>query len=316
MFVAHVFADQKPFNGSRLLGLMKKNPLAYQSLAMLLLSLSAFAVNHLFYHYPGNLYWPPGGVLMILNALLFYVGFFLWQGRDGRMTQIAKDMIYYVSFLGLVVLATNAVQYTPFPAIDQHILAFELWLHVDTRACMMWAHEKPSFIAVLEWVYASLTDQLRYIPLMVILARRTALIREYYSLLLITALIGFTFYYFFPTTAPASVMDSVYFSEEQRATAVKFFQLHHYIQPQSINGGLIALPSFHVIWAFLCLRLVRAWPVVFWTLLPINLLLVCACVLLGWHYCVDILGSVVVISLALVLQRPQRLFAFFMTLRK
>lgn len=61
---------------------------------------------------------------------------------------------------------------------------------------------------------------------------------------------------------------------------------------------MISFPSFHVIWAWLCLYLVRQWRWVFILLLTMNFVLMVSCVLLGWHYCIDLAGSAVVIFLS------------------
>jgi len=128
-------------------------------------------------------------------------------------------------------------------------------------------------------------------------------VHEFYFLLLVSMIIGFVFYYFFPTMAPSSVIDSPYFLEEQRATALKFSQIHHYLQPTTIEGGLIAMPSFHVIWAYLCLYALRGWPILCGILFPVNCLLALACILLGWHYPIDLVGSIVVILMSQAILR-------------
>jgi len=296
MFAEQTLSEQESSTG--IFYLIRATAFAYQIIAIVLLSLIALAVNHFYFQYPGNYYFPPDCLLMGFDLFLIYAGFFFLQGRDGKITQIVKEVIYFVLVMMLICLVTNAAQYTPFPTIDQHILTFESLLNIDTNALITWTNANPLLKTVLELAYSTLNYQLCLMPLIVIVAGRTDLIREYYFLLITTALIGFTVYYFFPTTAPASVMNSEYFSEAQRATYLKFFQIHHYIQPSTMDGGMIAMPSFHVIWAWLCLYLVRGWPVVFLVLLPINLLLIASCVLLGWHYCIDIFGGVVVVLLA------------------
>ena len=298
MFAELTVLCQKQPYGLRLLPFTRKNCFAYQAIVIVLLSLIAFAINHFIYQYPGNLYIPSGTILVLIQLPLMYAGFYMLYGHAGKMTRMVKEGGYFFGIIALVGLITNAVQYTPFPTIDQHLLAFESFFNIDTQSIITWTHANPVFKSWLETVYISLPYQLYYIPFFVIAAGRTDLMREHYFLLITTALIGFTFYYFFPTTAPASVLNSPYFSEAQRATYLKFYQLHHYIQPSTQDGGLIALPSFHVIWAWLGLYLLRAWPVAFMLLLPINIVLTASCVLLGWHYFIDLAGAVVVILFA------------------
>lgn len=294
MISEQILSCPKQSSGVGLLHLVKKSMLFYSTMALFLLSIIALGVNKFIYQYPGNLYLP-GNILLFLILPLMYVGFLILHGRDGKMTKMLKEFNYFFLMLILVMMATNAIQYTPFPTIDQSILKFEALFNIDMNAIITWTHAHSLFQSLLAWIYNSLPYQICYIPLIVIVVGKTHLIREFYFCLITSTLIGFAIYYFFPTTAPASVVNSLYFTDSQHATGLKFFQLHHYIQPDTNEGGLIALPSFHVIWAWLCLYLVRGWPVVFFTLLPINLLLTASCVLLGWHYCLDVVASVAVI---------------------
>ncbi len=298
MFSERILPYQEQSYGSGLLWLTRTNCFVYQSMMIVLLSLTAFATNYFVYQYPGNVYLPSANLVAGLRLPLIYAGFYLLYGQTGKMTQITKEVVYFLGVVVLIGFATNAAQYTPFPTIDHHILAVESLLKIHTSEILIWTHSHPLIKFCLEVVYASLQHQLYLIPLVVIAIGRTDLIREHYFLLVTTTLIGFTFYYFFPTMAPASVINSPYFNESQHATHIKFYQLHHHIQPETIDGGLIALPSFHVIWAWLCLYLLRGWPIAFGLLLPVNLLVTVSCVLLGWHYFMDILGAVAVIIFA------------------
>lgn len=294
MISEHVLSYSKQSAGVGLLRSFKKSAIFYSATIFFFLSVVALGINKIIYQYPGNLYLP-GNMLLFFMLPFMYAGFFILHGRDGKMTRMIKEFIYFFLVLTLILLATNAAQYTPFPAIDHYILKFESLFSVDMNSILSWTHAHSLFQSLLALTYNSLPYQLCYIPLIIIVIGRTHVIREFYFLLVTSALIGFTIYYFFPTTAPASVISSQYFINAQHATGLKFFQLHHYIQPETSEGGLIAWPSFHVIWAWLCLYLVREWSIVFYALLPINLLLTASCVLLGWHYCMDVVGSVVVI---------------------
>ncbi|ETO93243.1 phosphatase PAP2 family protein [Legionella oakridgensis] len=266
------------------------------------------AINYFFYQYPGNNYIPPIFLTIALFLLLTYSGAILQYGRSGNLTLMIKEAIYYYTVVMILLFACNAIQYTPFPPIDKYILKFESSLYINMEGIVRWTREHPNINTLLMYSYRTLDYQLNFIPILVIAAKRFQLMREYYFLLFSSALIGYTFYYFFPTTAPASVIDSPLFFEAQRATGLKFQQIHSYIQPTTLEGGMIATPSFHAIWAWFCLYLLRPWPIAFGILLIVNLLLFTSCILLGWHYPIDLVASVIIVLIAhklyAICQRP------------
>jgi len=227
-----------------------------------------------------------------------YYGFSLQNGRTSKPALILKEVMYFFTVTAVLVFATNAAQYTPFPTIDQQIINLEAQWNINISEIIAWTHSHPLLQKVLACTYDTLPLQMCFLPLIVIATMRFHLLSEYYFLLLVSCLLGFTFYYFFPTIAPASMIDSQYFHAEQLATGLKFKQIHHYIQPATLEGGMIAMPSFHAIWAWFCLYLLREWRIAFAVLLPVNLLLVASCVLLGWHYPLDLAGSLIIILIA------------------
>jgi membrane-associated phospholipid phosphatase len=75
-------------------------------------------------------------------------------------------------------------------------------------------------------------------------------------------------------------------------------------RPLSGFGYFVAVPSLHVAVATLAQRSMRATPWLFWTLLPVNLLLVSSTVLLGFHYLIDVpTGLMLGFALGHVLER-------------
>lgn len=270
----------------------------FSAIALLFFSLVAIIINFFCYHYPGNNYFPPHSLYVFLALALMYSGFFLQFDRKNYMTVTLKEIIYFFIVMSLIAFATNATQYTPFPTIDKKIIFFERSLGIDIQKIILWTNDKPLLKEILNFIYDTFPYQMTYFPLFIIITGQNARIREYYFLLLFSTLLGFTFYYFFPTTAPASIFKNIDFSPSQIATGLKFRQLHEHIQPSTLEGGMIALPSFHVIWAWFCVYLLKGVPIAFIIMLPINMLLIASCVLLGWHYPIDVLGGVVIIFIA------------------
>lgn len=262
-----------------------------------LFALTAFLINDFFFHFIGNNYLPSGAWLVGVDLLLVVFGVHFIYEKEHYWCQVAQSILLFYAVMGAIALFTNAVQLTPFAPIDVYLVAFEKSIHINLASIVAWTASHPSLQKLLATVYDTLPYQMSGLPLMVIFCGQFSKLQEYVCFLLISALIGFGVYYFFPTTAPASIISSPFFSSEQLDTGIKFNEIHHYLRPSTMEGGLIAFPSFHVIWAWFCLYLVRGLPWVFIVILPLNTLLALSCVLLGWHYPVDLLGSVLVITM-------------------
>jgi hypothetical protein len=256
-------------------------------LILFLASLS-FLINSFSYKFPGNNYFPAQTPVIAIIILLTYTGLVILFGRENRASRSCIEIFYFFIIMALIALATNAVQLTPFPPIDMEILRFESFININLIAVMEWTNSHPILKSILAITYDTLPYQMSILPVCVIFSGRLSLLRDYYFLLLATTLIGFLIYYFFPTTAPASVLNSPLFSPEQIATGFKFNQIHNHMIPTTNEGGLIALPSFHTIWALLCINLLKEWTIACALLLLVNCILIASCVLLGWHYPIDI----------------------------
>jgi hypothetical protein len=262
---------------------------------ILFFSFIIFLINEFIFQFPGNNFFPEHVFAIALLLFFLNLGLRLSFPQTSKFCLIGQELFYFFCVMWIIAFATNAVQLTPFPPIDHAIVALEMKIHINMNTIVQWTNSHPQFKNLLRIIYDSLPYQMSIIPLIILFTCRMHLLREYYFLMLSTTLIGFGFYYFFPTTAPASIMDNSLFSLEQIATGLKFNQIHQHIQPTTNEGGLIALPSFHAIWAILCVHLLKEWKILYFILGVINTLLISSCVLLGWHYCMDILGSIILL---------------------
>lgn len=262
-----------------------------------LLTALALGFNHFIFHFSGNNYFPPETSSILLILFLIFLGSSLQFGKNNFFSQIIRELTIFFSVLAVVTFATNGVQYTPFSPIDSRLVALDNIFHINIAQVVDWTAKHPSFKKILIIAYNSLPYEMAYLPCIFIIFRQFSATREYYSLLLLSVIIGFSFYYFFPTIAPASSLKSANFLPEQYATGIKFAEIHQHKMPSTNDGGLIAFPSFHIIWAWLTLYMIRKMRIIFILLLPLNLLLAVSCVLLGWHYLLDIIGSVIVLCL-------------------
>jgi len=278
----------------------------------LILSAICFAINFFYTHYYGVVYLPHQVCYAALVLIFVHQGFSVLYGRNSQPAIIVREIFYFFLLMLIIAVASNAVQFTPFPRIDEWIFRTEVSWNIQIKHMIAWTHSLPIFNQILTTSYSFLPYQMAYFPLLIIAMRRFDIMREYYFLMLFGLVVGYSLYYFFPTTGPASIIESPYFTPSQYATGLKYTQIHQHLRPTTMDGGMIAFPSFHVIWGWYSLYILRGMPLVFIFMLPIYILLVVSCVLLGWHYPLDILGGFVIIGLSHLTyygyKNPQRLF--------
>lgn len=265
---------------------------------ILLFSLVLFQVNNYYFHYVGNNYYPLHTLVLGSTISLIMVGAWLQFNVNHALFIRSRETLFFFAIMAAIALYTNAIQYTPFLPIDKKIISYEYILGIDLLKFMAWTAQYPHVKKLLTLIYNSLNYQMSVLPLLMIFLGHIHKIRQYYFLLLITAILGFSFYYLFPTTGPASNLNSPLFNSAQYATGIKFREIHAQLLPSTLEGGMIAFPSFHVIWAWFCVFLVWEIKGLRLFLLPINFLLIASCVLLGWHYPLDLVGSLVLIIIA------------------
>lgn len=268
------------------------------SLISIILECCVFIVNDRYFAYQGVFYNPVRLLTFCSTIFLIILGVKYTLNMPTAVFAHLRSLAWLYSVFLIITLATNAVQLTPYPPIDTSIVAFERYFGLNLLDIVIWANAHPLLGSVLSFAYATLNYQIAILPIIAIFLGLHEELYEYFVLMLLTMLFGFSFYYFFPTTAPASVFAQEYFRDVQIATGLKFWQIHQHIPPETDNGGLIALPSFHVIWAWLGMNMLRKQWFLMLLLVPINILLYISCVLLGWHYITDIIGSVLILAVA------------------
>ena len=263
----------------------------------------ALALNAFFYQFPGNDYIHQNAMSSWFYLIFSLILFCRIYGVKIVSNKTIQGYLLFFVIVGLSTLAVNAMQYTPFNPIDVQILELEKILHISSLSLVIWAKQHHTLSHGLYYAYNFLTFEMIIIPIYVLAIKKYDYFYEYLHLILIAMCFGFIFYYLFPTTGPASNLPDYYFRTEQLETGLKFWQIHHYQQPTTTKGGMVAMPSFHVIWAWLVVHLIRFQPICCLSLAIINIILTVACVLLGWHYCLDLVGSFFVLTITLYIYK-------------
>src|SRR3990167_5878041 len=251
-----------------------------------------FTTALLFMTHVGPINWLKAVCLLLFGSIFLFYGMYIRKELPRSSTFIwGLGLFFWCVFVNII--CTNGLQATPFPPIDNTLVKFDQWMGINTPAIIAWTHNHPRIHNMLNFLYDTLTLELIFIPIILALCNAQKALGVFFIAELSSFFVGGAIYYFFPTMAPSGVFHSPYFSVAQHATSLRFYEVHHYLQLTTTDGGLIAFPSFHVIWAILLTNACRAKKIFFYPMVCLNIIIIASTVLLGWHYFADVIAGVV-----------------------
>lgn len=266
---------------------------------LLISALTLLAINQVFFHFT---VWPIPmemftGVPLLL--LIWLVIGHVHRARWPRFGLVAITCSKIGLYVTVCTLCCMAILTTPFAIIDHHLVRFDRSLGVDVTHLMAWAYQYPFLLKVLTFSYDSWYFQIIVTPLIMALLKKSEVINRYYMGVFISLVFITFIFYFFPTIAPAGVMQSPYFGEDQYHLVQRFNEIHQRLPITVFDGGVIGFPSPHVILSLLVLVAWRKIKIVFYPLIILNAFLILATMALGYHYLADVLASAVIVALVL-----------------
>jgi len=269
--------------------------------ANLLLGALYITINALWTQFPGNVYcslrW------LMLSPVIIFLYFLSAYAREmsPRIAAITRTYtIYY--FLSIAFgLLIQGIQYTPFPLIDKYLVRADLAMGFHSVAVLNWTYAHHWWRVVCDFVYTGVVYQVVMLPLLLGFFRQRHGINIYFVSTLVAYLIGTTIYYFFPTAGPTVMFHDVHFLKFQHDTFIRFFQIHHHLPVTTKQGGMIAFPSYHVIWSIVMAYACRRIKWIFYPVAIFNTLAIASTLFLAWHYLTDVIGGFVVAGISIAI---------------
>lgn len=264
-----------------------------------LVSLALIGVNAATSRFTGISYFPrefTPFIFVALNSL--HTGLWIRKTNPRLSAALTDCGLYGAAMIASAALVTG-IQYTPAPPIDAALLGWDARLGWDTAAILAKVAAHPSLRWVLNRVYESTDVLLILAPLPALWKDDRRTLRVFLHAVIYTFLAGSLFYYFFPSSGPASIIAGPDFLWVQRATSMKFRQVHGFLPVTTFLGGMIAFPSFHVAWSALLVFACRSDRRLFRASFAWNALVVVSTVVLGWHYLVDVPAGLLLAALGL-----------------
>lgn len=263
------------------------------------LTLLFFLINAAAFHFTGISYFPRESTPLIFLGLQFAYFDKIYDHVSPRTGFIIRSAAFYGLANIALAFFVSGLQFTPFPPIDETLQRWDHALGFDTAAAIAWTAEHPLLRRFLDLCYMSTDVLVALAPLAAGFAFDKRRMRVYLFAFTYAFLIGGLFYYVFPSSGPGSVYQSPFFAPVQLLTSAKFYWVHHRLPVTTMWGGMIAFPSFHVMWAVITTYAALPYRKLFWGVAVLNVLVVASTLLLGWHYLVDVPSGILLGVLSL-----------------
>lgn len=275
----------------------------FMFLLSIILILSSFSqlINEIFYRFPHSHQIFTASYLKIF--LLMSVIRTAIKTIHPQMSLFLLFTSYILLLLSLSNFVTNGIIITPFNLIDSQLQHIDQTLHFNSLKFIS-SIQHFSLLNMLSWrIYFSLIIFFFMTPLILFLMKHE---QEAYSLLnhlLLSVLLAGLFYYFFPSTGPATLSQSTLYTQLQHSIYYSFQAIHASLKIIHHNYPFLSAPSIHTIWALLiayaCRKILYLNEIIFiWTTLVILTTLTT-----GWHFLTDVLLGISFTGLIIYLNK-------------
>jgi membrane-associated phospholipid phosphatase len=240
-----------------------------------------------------------GAVDTALSLPIFLCFITIGKVRSIQTRNETWILLCTVSFITIIYLSglsgCTAVASTPFTRIDAALEKFDLAIHFNLPALMSWVnHGHEIILGACCLAYKSWLYQLFLLPLAMTVTDNYKRVTTFILAFTIACALGAGIYYFWPTTAPATVVHSHYFTEYQHNLVKRFVMMRQGATHLPPTIGLISFPSFHVIGAVLFILLCWKNKILRIPVLALNMLLIYSTLALGYHYMADVLAGTII----------------------
>ncbi len=260
--------------------------------ALLILSLfigaASLIYNHFTHHYPFTIV--PHHVISIFFISFIFLGIFIFSRKIKNQMPVAslflKTLSRFYFIILILIVAGLAIQVTPFAAQNKILLQIDQVMHFHVLSLMQWTYSA-RWLAEFSWtIYLLLFPIVFITPLILALFNEEKQIDIYFSAFILSLLIGYVIYYFFPTSSPAAVLKSSEFAFCQVQVVAQFQAMHHYHHVFHPCSGLIA-------YAFKNIKKI------FYPVLIFSALVIFSTLATGWHFLIDVIGGIILAAVSI-----------------
>lgn len=234
-------------------------------------------------------------------CLTFIYAFLLSLHKNSVVRNVIKSVVMLYLILTIVEFCNTAVLTTPFPTHDAQIVSLDRLVGFHELIMLQWMQHLPGFSHFIWFFYFLLFALMHAAPIALAINNEMRSVYHYYFSFLISLIIGYAIFYFYPTmTSPAFSYPHHFFTAFQLNTLHQFeLERAHDSIHFSLVGGVISFPSFHAIWAVLVMYALWSNPLLRYPIFIVGLIILASTILTGWHYFMDVYAGIAVAILSI-----------------
>lgn len=228
-----------------------------------------------------------------VSLLLVISVIYTFFRRSDRIAEMTHMGAVFLTFAAVSVTASYAVAALchPRPLIDAYLSAADHALGLDWLASYKWVIARPLLKHALFVAYGSLIPQIVFLLLYLNFRGRCGRSWEMVWLFIVSCTISLIFSGLWPAAGAFG-----YYHVELDSGYVHVFTALRDGSLKTIGDshveGIIQFPSFHVALGILLTYVARGMPILFLTLVELNILMVCSTPAIGGHHFADIWGGI------------------------
>ena len=226
-------------------------------------------------------------ILLIISKMMYYK-------KNNSAWLVCAALLITLNITITTIFGLSSIMLTPYPRIDVFLNHLDHCLGFNLPTLMAWKRNNPIYLQGCTIAYYSWIYQIILLPILVTILGNYRRATRFYFSFVSALLVGSLIYYFWPTTAPATVMHSRYFTYGEHNLVQNFLLMRAGKEHLLPTSGLISFPSFHLIGATLVMLLIWKNKILRWPFLGLNIILTFATLYMGFHYLVDLIAGIAI----------------------
>lgn len=231
-------------------------------------------------------------VFIILSIFFFFYMFFKVSRQAPRMALFFESLLLILIFILLLLVFCFLMATLKYPFVDSTLVFTDSIFGINSSAIVLWFRTHELLNYIFSSIYKTYFYQIPFIILYFSIRGNALVLQRFVMQFIIALILTIIISGFLPALGPY-VWYNYRPSPTLAAALAQLLQLREGILDFSQKNGIVSLPSFHTVAAFLYMYTFRSEnKFLFSSIVILNVLMIFSCIPIGEHYFADILGAI------------------------